>query len=218
MSYSCSGARLIEIVKIVLGPVQTNTYLVADTEAQQAVVIDPAWDGQEIVKVVKNRGWRLQAIWLTHAHFDHFAGVAGLLRAWDQEIPVALHSADLPLWRTHGGAGYFGLKIEPGPEPTIALETMQQLIIGSIIFQVIYAPGHTLGHVVFHCPAEKVVFCGDVIFRSAIGRTDLPGGSYTMLIKSIREQILTLPDDTRLLSGHGVETTVGLERVENPFF
>ena len=89
--------------------------------------------------------------------------------------------------------------------------------LGSNELEVCHAPGHTPGHVVFYSAAEKVCFCGDVIFWGSIGRTDLPGGSYETLIESIHQQILTLPDDTRLLSGHGSETTVGLEKRQNPF-
>jgi hydroxyacylglutathione hydrolase len=88
---------------------------------------------------------------------------------------------------------------------------------GGYSFEVRHTPGHTPGHVVFYCAPEKLVFCGDVIFMSGIGRTDLPGGSYPALLNSIQQQILTLPDATRLLSGHGPETTVGQERLENPF-
>jgi glyoxylase-like metal-dependent hydrolase (beta-lactamase superfamily II) len=89
--------------------------------------------------------------------------------------------------------------------------------LGDIIFEVRHTPGHTPGHVIFACPAEKIAFCGDVIFQGSIGRTDLPGGSYPQLLKSIETQILSLPDETQLFSGHGPETTVGKERMTNPF-
>jgi hydroxyacylglutathione hydrolase len=91
------------------------------------------------------------------------------------------------------------------------------LNLGKTEFKVLHAPGHTPGHVMFYCPSESVLFCGDVIFQSSIGRTDLPRGSYAVLLESIREQVMTLPDETRLLNGHGPETTVGRERVYNPF-
>jgi hydroxyacylglutathione hydrolase len=109
------------------------------------------------------------------------------------------------------------MRIDPGPPPTLSLAHGQTLHVGDYAFEVRHAPGHTLGHVVFYCASEKLVFCGDVIFMSSIGRTDLPGGSYTALLNSIQTQILTLPDETRLLSGHGPQTTVGQERLENPF-
>jgi glyoxylase-like metal-dependent hydrolase (beta-lactamase superfamily II) len=123
----------------------------------------------------------------------------------------------MPLWQMKGGAPLFGMDIDPGPQPDTQLEQGQRLSVGEVEFEVRHAPGHTLGHVVFYCPAEAVMFSGDVIFYGSIGRTDLPGGDHQTLIHSIQTQILTLPNNTRLLSGHGPETTVGAERSGNPF-
>jgi hydroxyacylglutathione hydrolase len=109
------------------------------------------------------------------------------------------------------------MHIPPSPEPSISLKHGQLLTLGTQTFEVRHCPGHTPGHVVFYCAAEKVMFCGDVIFWGGIGRTDLPGGDYATLIGSIRTHILSLPNNTRLLSGHGGETTVGVERLDNPF-
>jgi len=132
--------------------------------------------------------------------------------------PVALHPDDLPLWRFSGGAALFGLPhFDPGPEPTVSLAHGMHLSIGTHDIEVRHTPGHTPGHVVFYAPASNLVFCGDLIFYSGVGRTDLPGGSWETLLESIRTQVLTLPDPTRLLSGHGPETTVGRERRANPF-
>jgi hydroxyacylglutathione hydrolase len=208
---------MLEIISLILGPVETNSFIVADTVRNEAVVIDPAWDGQIIAAEAQRRGWRIAAIWLTHAHFDHIAGAAGISHQVQPLPPVALHPSDLPLWEAQGGAPFFGMRIDPGPRPTVSLAHGQSLHVGGYAFEVRHAPGHTPGHVVFYCASEKLVFCGDVIFRSSIGRTDLPGGSYKTLLNSIQTQILTLPDPTRLLSGHGPETTVGQERLENPF-
>lgn len=208
---------MLEVLSMILGPVETNSYLAADSQTHEAIVIDPAWEGQLIAAEAQRRGWHITAIWLTHAHFDHIAGVAGISQKVKPPPPVALHSGDLPLWEAQGGAPFFGMRIDPGPRPTISLAHGQALQVGGYTFEVRHAPGHTPGHVVFYCSAERLVFCGDVIFMSGIGRTDLPGGSYPMLMNSIQTQILTLPDATRLLSGHGPETTVGQERLENPF-
>lgn len=208
---------MLEIVSFVLGPVQANGYLIADPESGEAAVIDPGWDGQMIVAAARQRNWRIGNIWLTHAHFDHLGGAAAVADGSSPPPPVALHPDDYWLWRNEGGAPFFGMRIDPGPEPTIDLVHEQVLRLGSNLFEVRHTPGHTRGHVVFYCAAEKVVFCGDVIFAGGIGRTDLPGGDYNTLIDSIRTQILTLPDDTRLLSGHGPQTTVGVERIRNPF-
>ena len=208
---------MLEIVTMTLGPVSTNTYLVADPESRQAVVIDPAWDGKAIAEKAAQRGWQITGIWITHAHFDHMAGAAGLFLILGSAAPVALHPADLALYQKQGGAALFGMRIEPGPEPGLQLFHGQTLTIGLYPFEVRHAPGHTQGHVIFCSKTESVAFCGDVIFRGSIGRTDLPGGSFDVLIESIRTQILTLPDDTTLYSGHGSETKVGFERTYNPF-
>jgi glyoxylase-like metal-dependent hydrolase (beta-lactamase superfamily II) len=208
---------MIAIVSFTLGPVATNTYLVADPETGEAAVIDPADQGEEIVREARSRGWRIGNIWLTHAHFDHLAGAGGVADHSSPPPPVALHPDDYPLWRIQGGAAFFGMRIDPGPEPTIDLRHGQVLNLGGNSLEVRHAPGHTPGHVMFYCSKDEVMFCGDVIFQGSIGRTDLPGGDYDTLIASIRAQVLTLPDETRLLSGHGPETTVGIERRTNPF-
>jgi hydroxyacylglutathione hydrolase len=208
---------MLEIATFILGPVQTNSYLVADPETGEAAVIDPAWDGHLLLADAKRRNWRIGNIWLTHAHFDHLGGAAAVADGSNPPPPVALHPADYPLWRNQGGAPYFGLRIDPGPEPTIDLSHGQILHLGNNQLEVRHVPGHTRGHVIFYCAAQAVAFCGDVIFQGSIGRTDLPGGNYDTLIRSIHAHILTLPDETRLLSGHGPETTVGRERISNPF-
>ncbi len=208
---------MLEIETLILGPVQTNCYLVGDPQTKEAVVIDPAWDGEKILAKARLRGWRITNIWLTHAHFDHFGGSAAVADGSSPMPPVGLHPEDYPLWRDSGGATLFGITMDPGPEPTIDLVDGMQLHLGSHLVEVRHVPGHTRGHVLFYVPDQKVAFCGDVIFHRSIGRTDLPGGDYHVLLASIQTQILSLPDETRLLSGHGVETTVGVERLYNPF-
>ncbi len=208
---------MLEIIPMVLGPVATNSYLVGDPASHTAVVIDPAWDGELIVEEARRHAWIIQQIWLTHAHFDHIGGIEGVLKGSPPELEIALHPADLPLYSTQGGAALFGMRIGATPDPTVRLKHGQILTLGSYHFEVRHSPGHTQGHVLFYCPAEKVIFCGDVIFWGSIGRTDLPGGDYDTLIHSIHTQILSLPNDTRLLSGHGGETSIGVERRDNPF-
>ena len=207
----------LEIVSYCLGPVQTNTYLIADGETGEAIVIDPAWDGELILELAGEKGWRIGSIWLTHAHFDHLAGAAAIADGTAPPPPVALHPDDYWLWRLRGNAPFFGLDIDPGPEPTIELTHLQALYLGGTTFETRHAPGHTPGHVMFYAAAEEALFCGDVIFQMSIGRTDLPGGNSRQLLESIRTQVLTLPDSTRLYPGHGPETTVGFERKHNPF-
>ncbi len=208
---------MLEIVKLILGPVYTNTYIVADTQTCEAVVIDPADKGERIHVELNHHSWSLKAIWLTHAHFDHLGGVNHLVNQYQHQPPIALHPEDIPLWEAQGGAQFFGLEVDPGPKPSLPLQHGQVIKVGELEFEVRHTPGHTPGHVVFYNAQNHVLFCGDVIFRGGIGRTDFPGGSYDALMNSIRSQVLTLPDETRLLSGHGPETTVGWERTHNPF-
>jgi glyoxylase-like metal-dependent hydrolase (beta-lactamase superfamily II) len=200
-----------------LGPVVTNTYIAGDENTGEAVVIDPADEGRRIAGELQKRNWRIVSIWLTHAHFDHMAGAAELADNSKPIPPVALHAADNQLWRIQGGAAFFGMKIDPGPEPTIELKHDQILNLGSYQFKVLHAPGHTPGHVMFYNESESVLFCGDVIFQGSIGRTDLPGGDYDTLINSIKSRVMTLPNETVLLTGHGPQSTVGIERQFNPF-
>jgi hydroxyacylglutathione hydrolase len=208
---------VLSIVPFTLGPVMTNCFLIADPDTKEAVVIDPADKGRMIVNEAEKRGWRIGSIWLTHAHFDHLAGAASVADQLNPAPPVALHPDDYPLWRMQGGAMLFGMRIDPGPEPTVDLKHGMVMHVGANLVEVRHAPGHTRGHVIFYCTDQAVAFVGDVIFQGSIGRTDLPGGDYDTLIRSIREQVLTLPDETRLLSGHGPETTVLQERQNNPF-
>ena len=211
---------MLQIEKWVLGPVATNTYLVGDPDTNQAVVIDPAWDGEFLAEEIMKGGWQIQSIWLTHAHFDHFGGLGDLLEALGEKQEgffVGLHPKDKMLWKVKGGAVMFGINIKAAPEPDHPFEEGELLSLGNHHFVVHHAPGHSAGHVIFHCQEEKVLFSGDVIFMQGIGRTDLLGGSYETLMKSIKTWVLPLPDDTRIYSGHGPETTVGAEKTGNPF-
>jgi len=207
----------LEIVTFKLGPVETNAYLIADDHSGDAVVIDPAWDGRIILAEARKRGWRIAHLWYTHAHFDHIGGAGEIADALNPLPLVALHPADHDLWKAGGGGAMFGFKIDPGPEPTIDFTHAQILRLGNNSFEVRCTPGHTPGHVVLYCAAAGACFCGDLIFAGSVGRTDLPGGSWDALEQSIRTQIYTLPDQTRLLSGHGPETTVADEKRSNPF-
>lgn len=222
---------MLEIVSFTLGPAQTNAYLVADSGTKEAAVIDPAWDGPIILAEAQKHSWRIAHLWYTHAHFDHIGGAGAIADALNPLPLVALHPNDHVLWRAGGGGAFFGFDIDPGPEPTIDFHQGQILRLGSVEFEVRFTPGHTPGHCILYVAdtrapegprdyserSRSVCFCGDLIFAGSVGRTDLPGGNWEQLNESIKTQIFTLPDETRLLSGHGPETTVGEEKRSNPF-
>lgn len=209
-----------ELVRLTLGPLPNNVYLLGDQDTGDAVVIDPSYDSHLVLARLESLGWTLRQIWLTHAHFDHIAGAAELVAAFDPPLPIGLHPKGLAWYRNAGGAGMFGMSIQQPAEPSILFEDGMQLSLtpeGEPVVEVRFAPGHSAGHVMFYCPAAQALVCGDVIFREGIGRTDLPDGNLQELLTSIREQVFTLPDETRLLPGHGPESTVGYEKEHNPF-
>lgn len=208
---------MLEIVTLLLGPVQTNCYLIADSDTREAAVIDPAWDGHLILTEAEKRGWRIGQVWCTHAHFDHIGGLADLARGLDPAPVIALHPADRLLYDAQGGAAIFGFSLPPGPVPSLELSHGMSLQLGGYSFEVRHAPGHTPGLCVFYCAGAGACFCGDLIFQNSVGRADLPGGDWDTLLESITMQIFTLPEETRLLSGHGEGTTVGDEKMFNPW-
>src|SRR3990172_1735539 len=150
------GTTALSIVPMLLGPVQTNAYLVADPQARVAAVIDPAWNGAAIVREAEQRGWTITDIWLTHAHFDHFGGAGGVADGVEPAPHVALHPLDQALWRLNGGAAWFGIPaFDPGPEPNVELADGMEMTLGAFTFEVRHAPGHAPGHVMFYCARER---------------------------------------------------------------
>ena len=210
----------LEFVRLTLGPLPNNVYLLGDADSGDAVVIDPSYDSRFVLARAEEHGWTLRAVWLTHGHFDHMAGAVEVVNAFDPPLPIGLHPADLDWYRDEGGAGKFGMSIPQPPEPTLIFTDGMRLALregAEPVVEVLHAPGHSAGHVMFYCEGLDALFCGDVIFRQGIGRTDLEDGDMDTLMWSIREKVLTLPDETHLLPGHGPDSTVGFERGNNPY-
>ena len=203
------------VKQLPLGVIQTNCYVVGCEETKEGVVIDPGDQADRILEVIKAEGLSIKYILNTHAHFDHIMANADMVKATG--APLALHPLDLPLLRAKGGAALFGMDAPPSPEPDIELAEGDTLTFGTHTFEVIYTPGHTIGHVSFYEASEAIIFDGDVLFASGIGRTDLPGGDYETLMTSINEKLMVLPDETVVCSGHGPITTIGQERASNPW-
>lgn len=202
----------LEVRSVPVGPFQANCFLVRT--GSDSVVIDPGAEPDRLIALLGAWETVPHAILLTHAHVDHVGAVAGLVRRFD--APVYLHASDLPLYeRASDHGAMFGVSVEAPPPPDRWLEHGQRLTFGSIAFEVRHAPGHSPGGVVL--VGDGAAFVGDCIFAGSIGRTDLPGGDTETLLGSIREQILTLPPETTLYSGHGPDTTVAAEAESNPF-
>lgn len=205
-----------EIRPFAAGQFAENGYLVRCDDEGTSIVVDPGAGAPEMVEALREGDLRLVAIVLTHAHLDHVEGIPTILE--HREVPIHLHPDDHPLYEAvPDQARSFGVTGVELPPPDRELEHGRDLTFGDTTFEVRHAPGHAPGHVILHCAAGSLALVGDVVFRGSIGRTDLPGGDYQQLMASIREQVLTLPDETRLLTGHGPETTVEDERTGNPF-
>jgi len=215
------------IEQITVTAFQQHTRIVACEETKQAICIDPGDDSDAIVETIERHGLNLQAIAITHAHLDHVGGVAAL-KNLKPEAKVTIHPEDefiyralpdQPTWigipRSQWPA--LGFDFEEPPPVDEYFHDGQKYSVGNLEFQVLHCPGHTPGHIVLFAPAERKVFVGDVLFAGSIGRTDLPGGSTEQLLASIHNKLMTLGDDVEVYSGHGPTTTIGEERLTNPF-
>ena len=207
----------MKVVPIPNGVFAENCYLIVDEQAKQCSVVDPGEEAGLILHKIKETGTTLVGIWLTHAHLDHVVGVARVAEETGGGVPVWLHPGDRPLYdAVPQQAGAFGLAPPPDlPAPNRDMVHGEQLTVGQLRFEIRHAPGHSPGSVCLI--GHGVAFSGDVLFAGSIGRTDLPGGDFETLIASIERELLSLPDDTIVYSGHGPETTIGRERRTNPF-
>jgi glyoxylase-like metal-dependent hydrolase (beta-lactamase superfamily II) len=206
----------IQIIQLPLGPLETNCYLFACTETRQAAVVDPGWSGGAISRHATEQGWTIGHILLTHAHFDHVGGLAELKQ--QTGAPIFAHPEVEPmLQQAERAAALWQITLDPPPPADRWLSEGDVITVGNLSLEVLYTPGHAPGHVCFYLAAENVLFDGDVLFQGSIGRTDLPGGDYQQLLQNIRQKLLVLPDETLVLSGHGPATTIGRERLSNPF-
>jgi hydroxyacylglutathione hydrolase len=200
-----------------LGSIQTNCYIVYDKD-KNCIIIDPGGEAKKLTNLLTSRGLKPLAVLLTHAHFDHIGGVDAVRETYN--IPVYLHKKE-EKWLGDpmlNGSQFFPI-IEPmriNPADHL-LAGEGPMNIGNFAFTVFHTPGHSPGSVSFYFEVEGFVISGDALFQGSIGRTDLPGGNQAQLLKSIHDKLLTLPEDTYVLSGHGPVTTIGEEMDSNPF-
>ena len=206
----------LSLTRLTVGPLMENCYLLADEAAKTAVLVDPGDEAPRLLDALKTNGLQLDAIWLTHAHFDHIGAVAAIKDVLD--VPVYLHPDDEVIYKSGSQAAQ--LWDIPFRQPTGAtqpLEPDQVLTFGDTEVKCLFTPGHAPGHISFYLPSEGYVIAGDALFKGSIGRTDLPLGDHAQLLESIRTHLMTLPDNTVVYPGHGPETTVGAEKRTNPF-
>jgi hydroxyacylglutathione hydrolase len=210
---------MIKVEKYIVNPLQENTWLVYD-DSLECIIIDAGFhyrdEKEEIVSVIAENNLKPVKLINTHCHFDHMLGVEFLRDQYN--IPFLVHESDL-FWveKAVEQGEFFGFNMNPVSPPDGFIKAGEPLKFGNSSLDVIHVPGHSPGHVVFHAADDKFIIAGDVLFYGSIGRTDLPGGDYRTLITSINEKLFVLPDETIVYCGHGPETTIGFEKMNNPF-
>ena len=205
----------MKVEKFVTGIISTNCYLVINEDTKQAVVIDPAACPSYLMSHIKSEGLKIEAILLTHGHFDHIMGIDGFLSEFD--VPVYVHEEDADAMEdpvlnqssTYTSGYTFG--------KARYLRDRQTLELAGYTFQVIHTPGHTKGGGCYYVASEGVLFSGDTLFQNSVGRTDFVNSSTSDLVHSVREKLFLLPDDTMVYPGHMGETKIGHEKKYNPY-
>jgi len=199
-----------------VGSLQCNCTILGDEEAGEAIVIDPGDEVTRIHRRISEHGLKLKQILITHAHIDHVGGALKLKRLTG--APIFLNENDLPLLKMMSmQAGWLGIDPPETAPPDEDLADGLSVGLTRYPAEVIHTPGHPQGSVCLHFAPLKLLFAGDTLFAGSIGRTDLPGGNFPQIIESIQNRLLPLPDETRIVAGHGPASSIGDERKSNPF-
>ena len=209
----------LKIQVIPVTPIDQNCRVLSLEGSPDAVVIDPGGEASRIAEIIEGQGLTCREIWLTHSHFDHCGGVADLMKRYS---PTLKAHKDGAIFRQNVEAslarfGLLGTDLQNCPEPSVYLTEKDNLTFGEKSFQILETPGHAPDHLCFYCEEDGVLIAGDSLFAGSIGRTDLPGGSMEQLLSSITTKLLTLPPETKVMPGHGPDTTIGMEAKANPF-
>ena len=200
-----------------VGLLQCNCTILGDEETGEAIVIDPGDDADKILQILEKHRLKPQQIVCTHTHIDHVGGIDGLQKK--SGVPAAIHKADLTLFEhLDVQAQWIGIPTPNAGAIESFVEDGQAVACRGIELGVLHTPGHTPGSTTFHLAGDRnILFTGDTLFLQSIGRTDLWGGSYEEILRSIQQKLMTFDDDTLVISGHGQSTTIGHERHHNPF-
>ena len=201
---------------LAVGPLRCNCSIIGDEATREAIVIDPGDDIEDVLRLVRKHNLQVKQIVVTHAHIDHVGGAMKLRAATG--APILLNQNDYALLKMLDvQAAWIGVPAPGKVEIDHSIGHADTVKAGSLEASVIHTPGHTEGSICLYFPAEKKLIAGDTLFAGSIGRTDLPGGSYEKIIRSLHNQVLALPDETIVIPGHGASTTIGAEREANPF-
>jgi len=201
---------------LTVGPFQENCYIIGDAKSGVGALIDPGDEAARIAMAVEETGLEIGSIIVTHAHIDHVGAVVGLVDEY--ACPVLMHAEAEPMLEgLPTQAMMMGLRFGNVPTVDHHVADEEVLEVGDLRFRSLYTPGHAPGHLAFYVEDERLVLSGDALFAGSVGRVDLPGGSMEVLMRSIEERLLTLPDETVVYPGHGPRTTIGNERASNPF-
>ncbi len=199
-----------------VGPLQCNCSIIGDETTRDAMVIDPGDDISDVLGIIQKHSLKVSQIVITHAHIDHVGGAMKLRQATD--APILLNQNDYALLKMLDvQAAWLGMRSPGEVEIDCSLGDADKVEAGPLVAQVIHTPGHTEGSICLYFVAEQKLIAGDTLFAGSIGRTDLPGGSFDKIMRSLREKVLALPDETVVVPGHGPLTTIGDERESNPF-
>jgi hydroxyacylglutathione hydrolase len=201
---------------LTVGPFQENCYIIGDEATGVGAVVDPGDEASRIAMAVEQTGLEIGSIIVTHAHIDHVGAVAALVDEYS--CPVLMHAEAEPmLEQLPTQALMMGLRFGKVPTVDRHIGEGETLEVGGLRLRPLYTPGHAPGHLAFYIEEEGLVLSGDALFAGSVGRVDLPGGSMEVLMRSIQERLMTLPDETRVYPGHGPQTEIGSERAANPF-
>jgi hydroxyacylglutathione hydrolase len=205
---------ILEVLPV--GQLQCNCSILGDEITHEAIVVDPGDEIDRILSIVQKHKLTVKQIIVTHAHIDHIAGAAKLKAATG--APVYYNQLDLPLVKIMDvQAGWLGIKTPAVSAPDADAKDGLNVSFGDVKGTVLHTPGHTEGSISLHFPTESLLIAGDTLFAGSIGRTDLPGGDFKKIMASLKERLIVLPEETKVIAGHGPSTTIALERESNPF-